>query len=175
MDSTEPTPEGPQMPGFGIARDLKQLKTHGSASVAELRQFLAHARARRPEEVLGMLAGSRLLRSIGVATVGVLVIFVVGTIVPWWMGGPPAGTAPASKAAVATQAAAPAPGDAKKAEKPVAEPPAPAASAPAAAAKPSPVDAEKAVQVMGLGETKTADPKKNPLEKSLDKLLDKLE
>ena len=40
---------------------------------------------------------------------------------------------------------------------------------------PSPADAEKAIKVMGLDDTKVADPKKNPLEKSLDNLLDKIE
>jgi len=160
---------------FILARDLKQLKTHGAASVAELREFLAQTRGRSPQEVLGMLAGSHLLRSIGVATVGALVMMVVGTIVPWWMGNPPAGTKPGA----ATKPPALAPAEAKKAEIPPVERPAaspPAASNTAAAElQPTPADAAKAVKVMGLGETKLSDPKKNPLEKSLDNLLDKLE
>jgi hypothetical protein len=172
MDSTKPTPEGPETPGFGVARDLRQLKTHGAASVAELREFLARTRGRSPQQVLGMLAGSHLLRSIGVAAAGALVVLVVCTIVPWWMGDSPAGSTPPAKASTA------APVEARSGVEPTFEPPTPstpAAPAPAAEAKPSPADAEKAVQVMGLGETKVADPKKNPLEKNLDNLLDKLE
>ena len=182
MDSKNPAPEGPQTPGFGIARDLRQLKTHGAASVAELREFLAQARGRRPEEVLGMLAGSRLLWNVGAATVGVLAILVVGTLVPWWLGGPPAGAAPAAKAAAALKAVAASAAQAKPSgQSPAAQPAQTSAPSSAAAvatagdAKPSPADAEKAVKAMGLGDTKTADPKKNPMEKSLDKLLDKLE
>ena len=50
-----------------------------------------------------------------------------------------------------------------------------ATTADAANPKPSPADAKKAVDVMGLGDTKAADPKSNPLEKNVDKLLDGLE
>ena len=57
MDSTKPTSDEPATPGFGIARDLQQLKTHSAASVAELREFLAQMRGRRPQEVLGLVAG----------------------------------------------------------------------------------------------------------------------
>jgi hypothetical protein len=43
---------------------------------------------------------------------------------------------------------------------------------PAATDGPSEANVQKAAQVMGLDETKAADPKVNPLEKNLDKLLD---
>jgi hypothetical protein len=179
MTSTKSAPEGPDLPGFGIARDLRQLKTHGTASVAELREFLAQTRGRRPQEVLGMVAGSHLMRSVALATVGALVILVVGSVVPWWLSGSSPGAKPAAKAATASPAATGAPAEAKPGKEPSAErltPPAPATPDPlTAAAKPSPADTEKAVKVMGLGETKIADPKTNPLEKRLDDLLDKME
>jgi hypothetical protein len=177
MGTTKPTPEQPSLPGFGIVRDLQRLKTHGTASVAELREFLAQTRGRSPQEVLGMVAGSQLMRSIAVATVGAVVVLVVGTVGPWWWYGAPAGAKPAAKPAVAPQAAAPAPAaPAKSAPAEQLKPTGPAAPAAATAdSQPSPADAEKAVKVMGLGETKVADPNKNPLEKSLDNLLDKLE
>ena len=84
MDGTKPTPEKPAAPGFGIARDLRQLQTHGAAGVAELREFLAQTRGRRPQEVLGLVAGSHLMRSVAVATVGAVVLLAVGTVGPWW-------------------------------------------------------------------------------------------
>jgi len=177
MSGTKPAIEKPEPHGVGIARDLKQLKTHGTASLSELREFLARTQGRSPQEVLGLLAGSHLLRSIGAATVGVVVILVVGTVVPWWMSGSPADSKPAAKASPAAGQSAAGPAEVKEGEKAAAERAAPAAppgSAPADVA-PSPADAEKAIQVMGLGETKVADPKKNPLEKNLDNLLDKLE
>ena len=67
----------------------------------------------------------------------------------------------------------------KKAQPPVASQAAAAAPATAAAkaetksdGTPSSADTAKAVKAMGMDETKTADPKANPLEKDFDKLLD---
>lgn len=171
MDSTKPTPEQPAMPGFGVARDLRHLKTHSAASVAELREFLAQTRGRRPQEVLGLVAGSQLMRSVAVATVGAVLVLIVGTVVPWWLNGlsPEAmsGTKPSEPPKAAAATATP---EATRSEQPPAESPAPAVDA-----TPSQADAEKAIKVMGLDDTKAADPKKNPLENSLDNLLDKIE
>jgi hypothetical protein len=179
MDGKHPKPEEPALPGFGVTRDLKQLQTHSTASLAELREFLTQMRGRRPQEVLGLVAGSHLLRSVAVATLGAVVILAVGSVGPWWLNRLSAEARSAAKPGESPKAAAAAPKEAKKAEKsekPSAEPPTAAAPATAAAdAKPSPADAEKAIKVMGLGDTKVADPKTNPLEKSLDNLLDKIE
>ncbi len=172
MDSTKPTPDEPAAPGFGVARDLRQLKTHSAASVAELREFLAQMRGRRPQEVLGLVAGSHLMRSVAVATVGAVLILAVGSVVPWWLNRLSADSASAAKPGSPPAAAAAAPPESKQPEPRPAEPPAPA---PADDVTPSPADAEKAIKVMGLDDTKAADPKKNPLENSLDNLLDKIE
>jgi len=171
MDSAKPTPEQPAMPGFGVARDLRHLKTHSAASVAELGEFLAQTRGRRPQEVLGLVAGSQLMRSVAVATVGSVVVLVVCTVVPWWLNQLSADSAAVKPTeppkTAATTVATP---EAKRSEQPPADSPAPAADA-----TPSQVDAEQAIKVMGLDDTKAADPKKNPLENSLDNLLDKIE
>jgi cytoskeletal protein RodZ len=176
MEKNQPTPDGPALPGFGIARDVQQLKTHSAASAAELREFLQQMRARRPQEVLGLIAGSHLIRNIALATVGTLVILVVGTVGPWWLNQLAADSSSAAKRSTPPQAAASAPAPARKPEKPTDEPP-PAATPTSTATdtKPSAADAEQAIKVMGLDDTKIADPKKNPLEKTLDNLLDKLE
>ena len=171
MDSTKPTSDKLAASGFGVARDLRQVQTHSAASVAELREFLAQTRGRRPQEVLGLVAGSQLTRSVAVATLGAAVLLVVCTVVPWGLGRLSGDSSTAAKPSSppATAAAAP---EAKQPEPRPAEPPAPA---PADDATPSPADAETAVKVMGLDDTKVADPKKNPLENSLDNLLDRIE
>lgn len=171
MDSTQPTPERPAMPGFGVARDLRHLKTHSAASVAELREFLAQTRGRRPQEVLGLVAGNQLMRSVAVATLGAVVVLVVCTVVPWWLNRLSADSAAAKpREPPQTAAATVATPEAKRPEQTPAESPAPTADA-----TPSQADAEKAIKVLGLDDTKAADPKKNPLENSLDNLLDKIE
>jgi len=177
MDAKESAPKGGDERGFGPGRDLKRLKVNASASLAELREFIAQTRGRSPQEVLGMVAGSQLTRCIGWAAVGTLVVLIVFTIGPYLYNGPPAGARRTAKpAATARPTAAPAP--AAPAQTPKGEPAqaaAPATGGPAAQPKPAPADTEKAVKIMGLGDTKEADPKKNPMEKSLDNLLDKVE
>ncbi len=155
---------------FGVTRDLHKLKANASASLGELREFLAQTRGRSPQEVLGMVAGSALVRCVGWAVVGTVILLIVGTLGPYLIWGPPKARAAKPRPAVAAPAVA------------TAQPAAPAqaaapAAAPAAGAadQPSPEDAKKAMKVMGLGETKTADPKTNPMDKKLDNLLDKLE
>ena len=172
MDTPKQSPETPETSGIGIVRDVRQLRAHGEASAAELREFLARTRGRSPQEVLGMVAGSHLTWSIALATVATVLVLAVGTIVPWLLGrATSVGESPA-KAAAANPA-----GTAKTDEADATpQPPTPVASvADVANPRPSPADAEKAVEAMGLGDTKTVDPKSNPLENTLDNLLDNLE
>jgi len=163
-------------PAFGVVRDLERLKTHGSASAAELREFLAQMRSRNPQEVLGLVAASQLARSLVLATLGAVVLAVVFSVGPYLLG------SPAKPAATQTPApAAPAEKEKKAAEKPSQQPeasaPTPASAAPASSTDPQVKsgDAEKAMKIMGIGDTKIADPKKNPMEDNLDNLLDKVE
>ncbi|HOD83912.1 MAG: hypothetical protein BWX88_01019 [Planctomycetes bacterium ADurb.Bin126] len=154
--------------GKGVSRDLRRLKANASASLGELREFLTQTRGRSPQEVLGMVAGSALVRCIGWAVVGTVILLIVGTVGPYLIWGPPKARAAKPRPAAAAPAVA------------KAQPAAPAqAAAPASAAgaadQPSPEDAKKAMKVMGLGETKAADPNTNPMDKKLDNLLDKLE
>ena len=170
MDKTKHSPEQPETSGSGIARDVRQVRAHSQATAAELREFLAETRGRSPQEVLGMVAGSSLVRSIALAAVGTVLVLAVGTIVPWLTSGETSDGKPSANAAAAVpEETTPAdePGSTMKARDP--------STAGAANPKPSPADAKKAVDVMGLGDTKAADPKSNPLEKNVDKLLDGLE
>jgi len=170
QDSSDPqqSPESAAPSGFGIARDVRQLRTQGKATADELRVFLAQARGRSAQEVLGMVAGSRLTQSIAQAALGAVLLLAVCTIVPWLLSDK------AEKSPASANAAATPPASTETSN--TAQTPTELESATTDTnAAPSPADAQEAVKVMGLGDTKTADPKSNPLENKLDNLLDDLE
>lgn len=153
----------PQTTGF--TRDLQTLKTNASASADELRQFINSLKGRRPEDVLGSITGSGLVRATAQATAVTGVLLAAFTLGPYLLR--PAGTG-TTKAATS----GPAPATAASAPVSAAQPASTATANPAATDGPSEANVQKAAQVMGLDETKAADPKVNPLEKNLDKLLD---
>jgi hypothetical protein len=150
-------------------RDMKNLHANGSASLSELREFLAGLKTRKPQEVIGIVSASLLMQSMALATaatVGILVVFSVG---PYLIYGAPQAKASTAKGAKPASAMASPAGDPKGT---------PTANANATLDTPakSGPDAAKAVKAMGLDETKPADPKKNPLDSpNLDKLLDGLD
>jgi hypothetical protein len=140
--------------------DFRNLKEHGGASLAELKEFLSNLRGRSPQEVIGIVKTSLLIQSLVIATVATIAFLFVFTVAPYMIWGPQVTERP------------------KKPQPPVANQP--ATPAPAVAAKadtksdgtPSSENTAKAVKAMGMDETKSADPKANPLEKDFDKLLD---
>ncbi len=146
----------------GLGSNMRRLKNDGAATIGELREFLGKMRGRSPQEVLGAVAQSSLFRCTLWTIVGTLLVMTAGTLGPYYLVPPKA----------------------KQQAKPAAQaPPVQAAATPAAApasdaAKPAPADSEgkpdlkKAAAKMGLDETKAADPKSNPLDKDVDKLLD---
>ncbi len=146
----------------GLAGDVRQVRVHSAATAAELREFLAKTRGRSANEVLGMVAGSRLTRSIALAALGTFVVLLAGSLLPWLLGW---GTSPQTVNRQPTAASVPddrhRPPDSKPTEK-------------KATSNAKRTNAEKAVKAMGLDETKTADPDANPLENRLDHLLDKV-
>ena len=141
-------------PTVSIASDLKKIRRNTAASSQEIREFLAQMRGKSPQEMLGMLASSNLVKCTTQAGIGWLVLLVVFTLGPWlWsLVNPPA---------------------AKVLPPPVA----PVVSAPAPAAEPksvepaAPATSTKAADKLGIGETKEAPPSQNPLEKATDDLL----
>lgn len=144
----------------GVRGQVSRLRVHSGATAAEIREFIGQLRGRSPHEVIGALAQSNLLRATGLAaawTVGLLLVF---TILPALFAKPKtvetptpvAATTPAADkskpAAVDTKDSAAATGDTKT-------------------KTPSKTDvADK----LGIGETKTLDPKKNPLDGTGDDL-----
>ena len=137
---------------------IKRLATDTALTTAELRDFVRNLKGRSPQEVMGIVSSSALAQAVIGSTIGSIALIGVLTIGPYLWFGPPKAKAAKPVAAVA-EADPVKTGTAKSA---------------ASSDTPSEEDVKKASKAMGLDETKTADPKKNPLDK-LDNLLDKLE
>lgn len=160
MTTTSPH-EPPASHSQGSISKMKRLHDDGKHSVAELREFIAQMRGRSPQEVLGMVSSSALIRATVQATLGTLILFAIFTIGPYFW---------AQKQSVAVKPAA-------AVESVAAQPAAPVANVtPSSPTDNNPLpgepDAAKAAKALDIGETKTADPNVNPLDKDLDKLLD---
>jgi hypothetical protein len=169
-DTREHMAETNPQPG-SVVRDLKRLKSDGSASVAELRQFLQQMKGKSPQAMLGLVAKSGLARSTALATFLFAVVLVTLTVVPYALRDR---TAKPSETAASEKPAAESAGRKPAAEIPGPEPAAAAAATADDAGKTPPVS-DRALEALGIGETKTADPKKNPLEDKLNNLLDGVE
>lgn len=147
----------PVEPPPGLRRDLKRASEGTFATAAELREFVHKLRGRSPQEVLGAVANSGLAQGVALSTLITIVVMGFFTIGPYfWTVKPP--PKPVEKAAVATPPVAAPASKTSPAEKP------PAVSQEAA-------NAQQTLEKLGETETKTADPKVNPLD-NLDDLLD---
>ena len=138
----------------GVYRDLQNLQQNGSASLAELKDFLGRLQGKSPQEVVGLVSTSMMVQSMVVATVGTVALLAIFTIGPYMVYGAPQ---PKEKAKPPVAAAAPA---------------APAATESAKTDDIGVDSKTKAIQKMGIDETKTAKPDENPLDKKFDNLLD---
>jgi hypothetical protein len=145
-----------------VGGELRQLKTNGAATAGELREFIGSLKGKSPQEVLGAVAQSGLTRGIVLATIGFVVVLVTCSVVPYgynkiW----PSVTAAPTKSSDDDQPTESNP-DAENSEQPV------------ASTDENPAGAGDLTDTLGIGETKTSDPKANPLESksNLDNLLD---
>jgi hypothetical protein len=156
----------------GVMRDLKHLQSDGAATVAEIREFLGEMKGRRPQEMLGMVAKSGLTRSILLAIFLFAVVLIASTVVPYYWYGPPSGaSAGASSNNAAATPAADDDQEAQPAEDAADKIPATTDDG-ASDSEPGP---DRAIEAMGIGETKTPEPGDNEMEDRLDKLLDGIE
>lgn len=146
--------------GLPLPRDVETLHANGSASLAELKQFLGNLHGKSPQEVIGIVSASLLIQSMIAATFATIAILAVFTLGPYLIYGPPQAKEAAAKPAAAT------PADNAAA--------APATGSAAAAGGAGEVDPEAAAKAMGIDEAKSADPSQNPLDKGpdIDNLLD---
>ena len=153
------TAEQSQPTGGGMRRVL----TDGSESLAELREFMGQLRGKSPQEVLGAVASSSLVRSTLVATAACLVLLVgLSVATYYWKLAFAERAAPTAASKSADQPAA-APAPAQRDQQP---------ATPPAAAEQAAASGDPTLDKLGIGETKQADAEKNPLEDSLDNLLD---
>ncbi|MCY2968621.1 MAG: hypothetical protein NT069_34195, partial [Planctomycetota bacterium] len=157
------SPAAVTSPAPGLFRDVSTLKENGSLTLVELREFLARLKGRSPQEVIGIVSTSLLIRSLLLATFATAAILAVFTVGPYFVYGPvnQPKVSPAKAAAAAAAELA--------REQPNKSAPSETANADGSGTP----DVERAAKAMGLDETKTADPKKNPLDgPDFDKLLD---
>ena len=155
----------------GMFKDIKRLRTDGTASVEELRQFLRQLKGKSPQEMLGIVSESGLVKGMVTATIGTMAVLFVFTIGPWAYGelaGEPAQPRTVARPAPAGNPATPSAID------PATQAAAAAASvgdpgSPSAAAVPGQPDLGAATKALGIGETRTGEPDINSL---LDKKLD---
>ena len=151
-----------------IKRDFQRLQENGSATAAELREFVSQMHGRRPQEVLGLVAQSGLTQGLVLATVLTVAGIGLMTVVPYaW-----AQAFPEQKSA----SAEPASGGGQQADAAAAQPQTSAQATDAPAVdptldEPSQANKEDVLDKLGIGETKTSDPKTNPLEDKVDDLL----
>lgn len=167
MDSTREHLEQQQNRGTGLAQEFRQLTEDGSASAAELQEFLSHLRGRSPEEVMGVVAQSGLIRSTLTATVGCVVLLAVFTVVPYALRDS-AVTAKKDASAPSSNDSATTNADAAPAESET------AGSSDTTAASNEP-DLERAADAMGISGAAEADADTDSLDNKLEKLLDGIE
>jgi hypothetical protein len=145
-------------------RDFRNLQKNGSLTAAELKEFVEQMRGRRPQEVLGLVAHSGLAQGIAAATVMVVFLVALGTVVPYALG----------KAFPEPVAAKPQPAEqpAETPEKPAEQPATSTEAAATPAAQPTP---NELPDLLGEGEVRTSDAKTNPLEGKVDDLLNEID
>ena len=146
-----------------VAGRSGRLKADAAASAEELRQFIARMHGKSPQEVLGAIAESGLAKGIVTSAIGAFVILVVFTVGPFLVNKLSADTAPATTRKPQRAPAQAEPNSAQAAAQQLADEP---------EVVPEEADLEKATDAMGIGETRTVDPDKNPLDNKLDSLLD---
>ena len=160
--------EQPQPNGGGMRRVMND----SSESISELREFMSNLRGKNPQEVLGQVANSSLVQSTMVSAIGFLVVIVGLSVTTHYWKQAFAGEQPA----VAEAAESEAPANASDAADSLGDNQPADSSGDADAATGDATVTTKSgdptLDNLGIGDAKAADPKKNPLEDSLDNLLD---
>ena len=189
MDHTEQRLADSQPKPQGVTHDIRKLKEHGTASLAELQQFMGSMKGRSPSEVLGVIAQSSLVKSTILATMGTLVLLFALTAIPWMMSQKEGEQSQVVRlkneqkelqqrldqinkflAKKEGKAAAVASANANAESSGESQMNSDANSSTNSDA----TNAKKAASALGVDQVKTSSPDKNPLEKDLDNLLDGL-
>jgi len=178
MDNKNRNADGPPQ-AMGLPRDVKRMKADTADTVAELRDFIQHLRGKPPQEVLGLVAKSGLVRATTTATIGTVVLLAIFTIGPYVIAKASPKPPPAPEAAAASaEAAEEGQGATATADGAATASPSAAgtqAGAGAAAGPLTPDQGAELLERLGEGDTRESDPSVNPLEDSADDLLDELQ
>lgn len=171
MDQTREHLEQQPKPSSGIKGDMQRLKSDAGATAEEVRDFIANLKGRSPQEVLGAVSESGLIQATVQATFACIVLLVALTVVPWWFDD---GLTDGERAAVVMTAEMVA--DSASAEAEVATDSTSESTQDSPSSDtPTDNDAARAAAAMKIDETVVTDPKTNPLDGNLDKLLDGLD
>jgi len=130
--------------------DLRELKTNSRATVQELQAFLRELKGRSPQEMLGIVTSSQLVRSIGLAAILVTGGILLFTAIPYFMAD-------------------------EEITNPVKSEPVPLLPAPEAPVAAPTEPAPDPLSNLGVGEELKAPPDENPLENKSDDFLKDLE
>ncbi|MFT5126258.1 MAG: hypothetical protein ACI9TH_001048 [Kiritimatiellia bacterium] len=151
-------------PMSSVVSDVKNARRNSGAVAGEVREFLAQMQGRSPQEMLGMIAQSSLIKCTIQAVFVMLAVLVVFTIIPYGLEKLRGGDAAKAKAApeVAQPVVVP-------------EKPATAASVDAAPATENSDEPDDLLDKLGVGETKVAPAKENPLDGGADDLFKDLQ
>ena len=115
MPTTTSPPPKDAPSALDVSGDFRNLRTHGTASLGELKEFLGKLRRKSPQEVIGIVSSSLLIQSVFIATAITIVFMAVFTVGPYFIWGSskakpaptPTAPAPTATAAKATPAAKP--------------------------------------------------------------------
>lgn len=168
MDQTREHLDQPPATSTGLTADMKRLKSDASSTAEEVREFIANLKGRSPQEVLGAVSESGLVQATIQAALGCMVVLVICTVAPWALN--------SDDAAVIAAEAEPVAAPSEVSENTTTEASTETASTDSAAGGDSgESDAVRAAAAMKIDETVVTDPKSNPLDGNLDKLLDGLD
>ena len=161
--SSDPPPQ----PMANPRSELRNLRESSNATVAELKAFLGQLRGKSPQEMLGIVAGSQLIRAIFVSSAIVLASGVIFRAIPFALGKGKDRSEETAPAAQPTGPTAPEPAIATPAQ---AQP-----ANPASGTKNPLTPTAPNLSNLGVTEQKQAPPDKNPLENTGDNFLEGLE
>ena len=153
-----PPPERSAM--VSTKADLRQMKENSRATVDELQAFLRELKGKSPQEMLGLVAASHLIRSCILATGLVVAGIALGTVLPYAFGDKEVPAETTTLASGADKAPATAP---------------PETTPPPVEPEPVAKPLNDPLSTLGVGEEKTAPPDENPLENKKDDFLKDLE
>jgi hypothetical protein len=159
---------GGVQPMANLGRDFKNLSRNVSATAGELRQFLGQMKGKSPKEMLGLVAQSTLFKGLQQSVILFAGLILLFTVIPFTVGL----FAPEEEKQTATEASAPA--TAEDAPGPQDGTTSPSEDGTIQTPLGETATGNPVIDTLGIGETKEAPTKVNPLDDTGDDLFDEL-